>query len=180
MWRKRLADLLTGSRLCLSLTIAVLGIRTGIQAVETVIPLLLVAWTTDILDGPLARSSGCTQQTWIGTHDLSVDICLGTSLLICIAAIDWWHWATAAVYLLLGCAVLLSHDQVPKCLGALFQGPVYVSFAVRAIAQSVCGAWLLPAYAVTATAVTWRRFSKQIMPEFFGGVRREARRLRAR
>ena len=47
----------------------------------TVATLLLVAWLTDFVDGPLARSSGLADRTWIGRQYLHIDIITGLALL---------------------------------------------------------------------------------------------------
>jgi len=45
-----------------------------------------VAWTSDWLDGPLARRSKSGQQTWLGRHDLEADLAIMLALAIVMLA----------------------------------------------------------------------------------------------
>ena len=73
-WAKYVADGLTALRAVLAVAIAAVGIARGADGLEAAIVLVLVAWTTDWLDGPVARRSRSERRTWVGEQDLAVDI----------------------------------------------------------------------------------------------------------
>jgi phosphatidylglycerophosphate synthase len=80
---KRIADMMTASRFVFGVLIAWIGATQHDQVgLSLVVWLTLAAWTTDSLDGPLARRSRFTQQTWLGHHDLEADLAITLALAI--------------------------------------------------------------------------------------------------
>ena len=71
---KTVADTLTSIRFLLGLYLIWLGFRGGPEAVAAAALTLLVAWATDVLDGPPARRDPRGIHTWIGDHDLEADV----------------------------------------------------------------------------------------------------------
>lgn len=67
-----LADLLTFLRLAISVAIVTLGLVLGLKSFRGVILLLLAGWTTDILDGNLARKA--VAETSLGRFDFLFDV----------------------------------------------------------------------------------------------------------
>jgi cardiolipin synthase len=67
---KTIADILTSVRFLLGLYLIWLGLRGGSEAMTTAVLMLLVAWISDVLDGPLARRDQRGIHTRIGDHDL--------------------------------------------------------------------------------------------------------------
>ncbi len=43
---------------------------------------MIANWTGDLLDGRIARRSRMVDHTWIGDHDLEVDMAVSTGLLV--------------------------------------------------------------------------------------------------
>jgi phosphatidylglycerophosphate synthase len=92
---KKLADLLTGLRFILAALIAYTAWTSAPEgAIGTMVLLTLLAWTSDVLDGPLARAAPDHRPTWLGTHDLEVDLSLALALAGALAA---WRGAPAAL-----------------------------------------------------------------------------------
>ncbi|MBN1135825.1 MAG: hypothetical protein JXM73_04525, partial [Anaerolineae bacterium] len=52
------------------------------RSLATSVWLTIVAWTSDWLDGPLARRAKFNQQTWLGKHDLEADLAIMLALAI--------------------------------------------------------------------------------------------------
>jgi len=69
-----LADVLTISRVFIGISFIVLGVGWGAEFISTAILFMLLAWLTDMLDGPLARLDIDHPQTWIGSHDSEADL----------------------------------------------------------------------------------------------------------
>jgi phosphatidylglycerophosphate synthase len=137
-WAKYAADVLTGLRPLLAGAIAVVGLVQGERGLGTAILLLLVAWTTDWLDGPLARLSKGESQTWVGRQDLVFDIVVGVALAFYMGTyyLDMSNVAPVwilGVWTVVWIAIMLLHDTLPKPFGALYQGPIYVWFGVLSL-----------------------------------------------
>ena len=170
MWKKRLADGLTVTRLLLALGIVWVGFHQGAAGFPVAVVLLLAAWITDVLDGPLARSSGVERQTWIGAHDLHVDLAVGMAVLAYMRIAGFVDARLAVVYLLAWTITFWRLGSFPKPFGALFQGPIYVWFACIALREApAVGLWLV-LYVVVTVGFTWKRFTHRLLPEFFRGL----------
>jgi len=80
---KLLADILTALRVVLAILMGWIAISrhdpVGFRALTW---LAIVAFTTDWLDGPIARRSKNTTQTWLGYHDFEVDLTVTVALSI--------------------------------------------------------------------------------------------------
>jgi hypothetical protein len=71
-----LPDLLTLSRPFFGLAISLVGVFGGREALPVVVFLLMVGWTTDIVDGRLAHWAKCKWQrreSWIGQNEIRAD-----------------------------------------------------------------------------------------------------------
>ena len=169
-WLKHVADGLTLSRLVISLGIVVVGLGQRAQGFAVAASLLLVAWTTDLLDGPLARRSGAQGQTWLGAHDKHADIALGAAVLAFLCLTGLVHWAMAAAYVLVWAAVFRWQRGMPKSLGALFQGPIYGWFVYQTIQRTQQMGWTLVLWVVATVGLTWRRFNSRVFPGFLRGL----------
>lgn len=128
---KKLADLLTGLRFVLASLIVWITCTTSPEAGIRIIALLtLLAWTSDILDGPLARRAPEGRQTWLGAHDLAADLSLVFAL-----ALSLVMWRGAPIILLAGALIvcvlgwMAFHSLAPIQLG---MGLVYGLFILMA------------------------------------------------
>ncbi|NLD71487.1 MAG: hypothetical protein GX649_02075 [Chloroflexi bacterium] len=172
-WMKHLADALTGSRLILSAALAVLGTVSGSGALEAGAAMVLAAWTTDALDGPLARRSGCSQ-TWIGRIDLPIDVLLALALLHLMRSAGMTPPFVAVAYVLGWALILWRCGGLTKPLGAAFQGPVYVWFTACLLARGMFIGRMMLVWVATYAAIAWRRLLFRDIPDFLRGVRRAA------
>ena len=171
MWKKHLADGLTVTRFLLALSLIWLTFSQGAAGFPLAVALLLAAWVTDVLDGPLARSSAVKDQTWIGAHDLHVDMVVGTATLIYLQGAGFVDGRVAVAYLLIWAIIFWRLGSLPKPFGALFQGPVYAWFTWTALREAPdVGLWLV-LYVVVTVGPTWKRFVHKLLPEFFFGIR---------
>lgn len=106
---KRMADGLTALRFVLALPMIWLGLtQPPTRSLAPAVWLTIVAWTSDWLDGPLARRSGFSQQTWMGRHDLEADLAIVIAqavvlaswgvvlpvLLTAVITVGWVAWCT--------------------------------------------------------------------------------------
>lgn len=162
---KLLADILTVSRLFIASAIIALGFIQGAEALPLVIWLTIAAWTSDVLDGTLARASRRVRSTWVGEQDLIFDMVIGAALLVYMAAAGFVNIWLAGAYLGFSLLVFWRFGLTPA-LGKLFQAPAYAWFifvSLREVPQ--VGAWLV-AWIVIAVIATWPRFPRQTIPGF--------------
>lgn len=167
---KQVADLITWARALLALWIPWLGVNQGAKSLPLVVILMIANWTADSIDGPLARRSRIQYRTWIGEHDLQVDMLISVGLLGYMVAASIILWQIGAIYLLLWLFVFW-RVGIPHVLGMLFQAPTYgwfILFAIREIPQ--IGLWLI-VWVLVAMIVTWPKFPKVIVPTVIRDVK---------
>lgn len=78
---KKVADVLTASRFAAALTLIGIGLAWGARALIPAVILSLVAWSTDSIDGALARKDPNWHPTWIGEQDVLFDAALALGIL---------------------------------------------------------------------------------------------------
>lgn len=120
-----LADLLTTLRFLLSLAILYVGLLEGpTSGIATASLLTILAWVTDVLDGPLARHA--RHQTHLGNLDLAADLGLTLALTVCL--ITWGILPFSVVaggVLLTGVGIRALHQMAPLQLA---MGLIYGAF----------------------------------------------------
>lgn len=162
---KLLADILTVSRVFLAAAIIGLGFLHAAEALHVVIWLTIAAWTSDVLDGALARHSRIPRRTWIGEQNLIFDMVVGAALLIYLAASGFMDIWLAAAYLGLSVLVFWRIGLSPA-LGKLFQAPAYAWFIIVALREAPFPGIWLAAWIVIAVIATWPRFPRETIPGF--------------
>ena len=78
---KYIADVETSSRMVITLLLIWIGRTRGAEGLFLAAFCLIASWTSDILDGSLARLSKTHTSTWIGNHDLYFDMAAAIGLL---------------------------------------------------------------------------------------------------
>ena len=176
---KQLADLITWSRAFLAPLFVWLGFSKGQEALPVVVVLMIANWTGDSVDGVLARRSPVPVHTWIGDHDLEVDMVIACGLLAHMTAAGLVAWQVAGLYLLLWLILFLSLG-LARALGMLFQAPIYGWFILVVVRDAAPYALLMVGWILAAVLITWPRFPKVIVPGFLAGVRDSLREFRRR
>ena len=97
---KHVADFVTFFRGLIAIGLAWLGWSQGKDGLGLAVWLLLINWTGDLLDGPITRRSRNFQNSWIGDHDLEVDITVSAGLLVYMLGAGYVDWRVTTVYLL--------------------------------------------------------------------------------
>ncbi len=167
---KQVADIITITRAIIGIIFVWLGLTQGVQGLPQAVLFLTLAWTSDALDGPVARRSREYYHTWIGDHDLEVDMFVSAGLLGYMWASGFVSLSVAILYILAWVVIFFFLGGVERSLGMLSQAPIYGWFiwvAMREAPQS--GRWLL-IYLVAIVVVTWPRFPKEIIPGFLSGI----------
>ena len=167
---KQAADFITLSRAVLVPLFVWFGFAFGVDALPAVIWLMIYNWTADSVDGPLSRRSEVEISSWIGDHDLIIDMLISTSLGVYLVASGLLSWQVSAVYFVIWILYFvlagLNHS-----MGVLYQAPIYAWFiyvAFREVPQ--VSLWMI-AWVFAALIVTWPKLPKVIIPKFFGGLK---------
>lgn len=168
---KQFADLLTCARLLLGCGLVWLGISRGKEGLEVAVWAMILDWTGDILDGPLARRSQRKYPSWWGDHDLEIDMAVSVGLLVYLLVSGWIN-----IWLVLGYlfywAVIFWYIGIPRSLGMLFQAPIYALFIFLAYVQNPIVARWLVVWLVGVVVITWPRFPQVVIPQFLTGLRK--------
>ncbi len=162
---KRLADAVTWGRALIGGWLVLLGWTQGASALPQGVVLMLLDWTADSIDGPLARLGPQPCHTWIGDHDLEVDILVSLGLLAFLTLSGWVPPGVAGLYLALWALVILGLGY-RRVLGELIQAPIYAVFIWIALRERPQIGWLLPTWIVAAIGLTWPRFPEEKVKGF--------------
>jgi phosphatidylglycerophosphate synthase len=168
---KRVPDLLTLSRGVIGLAIFSLGF-VGKGALEAVVVLTMIGWTTDIFDGRLARKYN-KPPTWVGNREFFFDMVMVFSALCYLTMADYIGIAIALPYVLVAAACVAFFRSKSVMMSFAFPVvalPLFVSFYAAPRAALLYGIWI-----VAALALDWSRF-KGVVREFIANARKIGRR----
>jgi cardiolipin synthase len=166
---KTLADTLTAARFLLGLYLLWLGLNSGPKAMPTATLILLVAWSSDVLDGPLARRDLSHHQTWIGDHDLEADLIAALGVWAYLALAGYIPFHLALAYGAASAAALWHFGSAPLAWG--LQAMPYGTMIWTAWRVAPPYGLLLALWVIVALVATWPRFPQQILPDFIRGMR---------
>ena len=168
---QRIPDLLTLSRGLIALTILGLGF-VGPDALPTVLILTMVGWTTDILDGRIARRIQ-KPPSWVGEKEFAFDMLMVFAGLCYLVLSGLIPFEPAIAYVAVAAA----------CIAYFRSKAVTMSFATPIVALPLIVAyfraptvllWYI-VWIVAALALDWKRF-KNVVLEFIENTKRLVRR----
>jgi phosphatidylserine synthase len=167
---KQVADLITTARALLAFWLPWLGFNQGESSLEMAVWFLILNWTGDALDGTLARRSSRQYHTWIGDHDLEVDILVSFGLLLYMLSAGFVDLLLLGLYILV-CALIFWRWGFHRSLGMLVQAPIYIWFIWVALQNvTTTGVWLI-VWILAAMIITWPRFPNEVVPGFLTGMK---------
>lgn len=167
---KQIADFVTLFRGLLGFGLVWLGLTQGAGGLQNAIFIMILAWTGDAIDGKIARRSKEYYQTWIGDHDLEVDMAVSFSLLVYLITADFVNIWIASGYVLFWTFLLWRWKRV-RVLGMLSQSFIYAYFIYIALTVLPnVGAWIL-VWILIAVIVTWPQFPQMVVPGFLDEMR---------
>jgi cardiolipin synthase len=167
---RRVADSLTMLRGGMAFVLAGIGLLAGREALPLAAWLLLLAWTGDLLDGPIARRGQPFESSWWGIHDLEIDMTVAAGVLAYLVASGWVDGRLAAVYLV-AWALIFWRWGLARSLGMLSQAPVYLGFLIVSVRWAPATGWWLVGWILAVVVITWPRFPKEVIPGFLEGMR---------
>jgi hypothetical protein len=171
---KQVADLITFSRGMMAFILAGLGLLIGKDALPMAAWLMIADWCGDMVDGPIARRSRIQYRTWIGDHDLLVDMTVSVGLLIFLLGAGYISWWLGVTYLLAWALFFLKFGLEPAP-GMLFQAPIYFWFIVTTFRYTTGFGLLIIVLVLAVTILTWPKFPQVVVPGFLDGMRKALR-----
>ncbi|MGB8952343.1 MAG: CDP-alcohol phosphatidyltransferase family protein [Candidatus Aminicenantales bacterium] len=165
---KTLADALTSVRPLIGFFLVWLGWKEGKQALPLAAVLMLLAWITDILDGPLARMDRVRPVTWIGQHDLEADLIGAGGVWLYLWLAGFLSTAIGAGYLIFSCASLWLTGSM--YVGWGIQVVPFAAMIGTAVVHARPFGWMLIAWLCIIVVVTWPRLPREKAPEFLRGI----------
>lgn len=167
---KHVADFVTLFRAFLGFSLVWLGISEGAQGLTKAVVIMIVDWTGDTIDGKIARRSSKYFHTWIGDHDLEVDMVVSCGLLVYMITAGFINVYVASGYVLFW-TILFWKWRNFRVFGMLCQAPIYGYFIWVALTRLPnVGIWIL-VWIVVAVIVTWPQFPEQVISGFFDSAR---------
>jgi hypothetical protein len=167
---KQVADLLTFTRGLLLLIFPWLAKTGGQESLSLAAMLLIANWTGDILDGALARRSRIRYNSWIGDHDLEIDMAAALGLLVYMIVTGYVQLLVGVIYVLIW-AIYFWRVGIPRTMGMLVQAPIYGWFIYVSLRYTPsAGLWIV-AWILVVVVITWPRFPQEVVPGFLVGMK---------
>ena len=170
---KQVADLITSARLVIALCLVWIGVARGPAGLSLAAWLMILDWVGDMLDGRIARRSRVQYRTWIGDHDLEVDMTVSIGLLIYLLAAGYVGIWLAGAYLLVWALYFWRQGGIPHSEGMLLQAPIYAWFIWVALRGAPAAGWAIVIFLLLAVVATWPYFPGVMVPGFLNGLRRD-------
>jgi hypothetical protein len=167
---KQVADLITLSRGLMAFILAGLGLLVGRAALPLAAWLMIADWCGDMVDGPIARRSQVFYHTWIGDHDLQIDMTVSVGLLIYLLGAGYVGLWVGVIYLVVW-ALFFLRSGVTLAPGMLFQAPIYFWFIWTTVQGATGLGVLIIVLILVALILTWPKFPQVMVPGFLEGMR---------
>ena len=167
---KQVADLITSARVLIAVCLVGVGIVQGTAGLPLVAWMMIVDWAGDMVDGRIARRSRVQYRTWIGDHDLEVDMTVSAGLLAYMVLAGFVNTWLAVVYVFAWLLYFWKHGGIPHSLGMLLQAPIYAWFIWVALRDAPQAGWAIIIFLLSTVALTWPYFPKVMVPGFLNGL----------
>ncbi len=153
-----LADALTIIRFSIALVIVYLGVVEGATAFPHVVMLVVLAWVTDGLDGPLARRA--KGRTRLGRFDFLIDVALTWASFAYLTLAGFIPWPLALLYTLITMVVVAYFQR--KSVMIVFMRPIDLTSSLIALRYAPEITLLFLAWLVGLGLIRWRRTKARI------------------
>ncbi|MCS7239693.1 MAG: CDP-alcohol phosphatidyltransferase family protein [Candidatus Bipolaricaulota bacterium] len=176
--REYIPDWLTASRILVALGILAL-VPFGPEALDAVAGLLLLGWTTDMVDGRLARRFE-KGPSWLGEHDFQIDMLMVLASAVFLTATGLVPARVGIPYIcaaiLISLYTLRFRDFLKfKSVTMLLAFPWVFTPFVLALFYAPVAAYAGLAWMILALVFDWRRFLG-VVGDFLSGARAYLRR----
>ncbi len=154
--KRHFADTFTLLRIILGLTLFLSGFIDRQAELARDIWLLVLAWSTDMVDGRISRSLKTAGTTWLGKQDVYVDMFVSIMVLLYMAVTGLLGIVFILAYLLIWGVVFLRWGLRPQ-LAQVFQNPIYAIFVYFTLQSAPSVLPLLAIWASISLILFWRR-----------------------
>lgn len=168
----RAPDILTASRGVIAALIIILGFF-GPRELGWVIFLTMIGWTTDILDGRIARIQH-KRPTWIGEHEFAFDMMMVFAALCYLVMTGFVPVLPAAIYVTVALLFIIVFQS--KSVTMSFAFPLVALPLVVAYFRAPHAAYIYIAWIGLALLYDWRRFVG-VVQEFLVNIKELYKRL---
>jgi len=168
---KQVADLITTARALVAVFLVWLGIVRGATGLPIAAWVMIADWAGDMVDGRIARRSRVQYRTWIGDHDLEVDMTVSVGLLVYMLQAGFVNIWLAGIYILLWGVYFWRQGGIPHSPGMLFQAPMYGWFIWVALRDAPQAGWTIVIFITVTLVLTWPYFPTVMVPGFLKGFR---------
>ncbi len=165
---KQVADLITFGRAAASIALVAVGFFFGSEGLPIAAVLMLLSWMSDFVDGPLARRSRIQYHTWIGDHDLEVDMAVAGGLLAYLVLAGFVSLLAGTLYAAVWTWILWNW-RGNRSISMLFQAPIYGWLIWMALKEAQPYGMLLVIWIISLVVITWPRFPREVIPGFLSG-----------
>ncbi|OFW56728.1 MAG: hypothetical protein A2V52_05725 [Actinobacteria bacterium RBG_19FT_COMBO_54_7] len=165
---KTIADVLTVTRLFMGFLIVLCAFFAEKSLLPLVVALTLIGWTTDVLDGRMARLDPKKRQTFIGAMDFAVDLTLiysGFLYFITAGFVPVIPFLFYALY-----AAIIGIIWTKKSVMMAVAAPIAAMPIVFSFTDAPLWGWVFLGWIVLALIFNWGRFMEEIR-EFIEGVK---------
>jgi hypothetical protein len=166
---KQVADFITYGRAMLGVVLVWLGAAFGREALPTAAVIMLINWSGDVLDGLLARLSSIKYRTWIGDHDLEVDMFVAGGLFIFLITAGYLPLNAGFIYLI-AWLLIFWRFGFDRNLGMLIQAPAYLALILISLRDASVYGLMIVLWIAFVLIATWPRFPQEVIPGFLTGM----------
>lgn len=149
------------------MAIAALGLLGGQSALPLVVVGLVLAWTTDLLDGVFARLQPGTEPGRLAGLDAVADMAVGLGVMAYLALSGFVPLWLGALVIGLALLVRIWHS---RGLAFPFYAISFLFLGVVVWQQQPSLLAIIGVYFLIAALLRWRRVRDEYLPEFFAAV----------
>jgi len=164
---KVIADALTGVRFFIGLLIVLCAILADRGLLPLVVCLTLIGWTTDVIDGKMARMDITGKRTWIGDRDFATDMILiysGLLYFITAGYLPFWPFFFYGIYAAITGFIWTKKSVMMAVAAPIAAVPIIFSFVYYPI-----WGWVFVGWIAVDLILNWADFTSEIN-EFIGDV----------
>ncbi|MEW6554574.1 MAG: CDP-alcohol phosphatidyltransferase family protein [Actinomycetota bacterium] len=167
---KVIADMLTGVRFFVALLIVVCAVAGDPGLLPLVVCLTLIGWTTDVLDGKMARMDASGRKTWIGDLDFATDLTLiysGLLYFITAQYLPFWPFFFYMIY-----AAVTGFIWTKKSVMMAIAAPIAAVPIIFSFVHYPLWGWVFIGWIAVDLLINWSDFTAEI-DEFIGDVEKD-------
>ena len=164
---KVIADALTGVRFFIGLLIVLCATLADRGLLPLVVCLTLIGWTTDVIDGKMARMDITGKRTWIGDRDFGTDMILiysGLLYFITAGYLPFWPFFFYGIYAAITAFIWTKKSVLMAVAAPIAAAPIIFSFVYYPI-----WGWVFVGWIAVDLILNWADFTSEIN-EFIGDV----------